>query len=138
MWFTMACQPGGLLTTTMNAEINVAINAACQPGGAVSNAINVAINAACQPGGAMHNLSSVTSHNAVARSCNVLNVNFGEGKFVQLWSAVNTVPPGFPVNLEALEGLTSAQLNALLVAYRQPVPATAAARKAAFMSFIGL
>ena len=46
-----ACQPGGAISNT----ISNAINAACQPGGAISNTISNTINAACQPGGAISN-----------------------------------------------------------------------------------
>jgi hypothetical protein len=120
------------------AAFGAAINAACQPGGAIHNmmigacepggAIHNVMIGACQPGGAISNLFIIERSINDARYVND-QIASSSGSINGLVAPNGQVPPGFPGTLGEFWSLDVATCNQLLEDYGLPANGTLDAKK---------
>eukprot|EP00128_Syssomonas_multiformis_P013358 Colp12_sorted_trinity150504_noHs@6723 len=117
----------------------IAINAACAPGGAFSNAINRGINAACALGGAFSNAINqslaLVEQTSRARLQNS-HAHHNDSYLTPFPNSSGQMPPNFPGTVRALFALRANVLNSLLQHYNMPAVGTLKAKRSRLAAFL--
>jgi hypothetical protein len=116
--FVAACEPNGAVSNAItaacqpNGAISNAITAACQPNGAISNAIT----AACQPNGAISNVIMISEGRQLARIQNG-RISSPTDTIFALPNSQGIYPAMFPQTLQQFWAMNNQIANQLLDNY---------------------